>query len=245
MPTNDSDSVPATLLVVDDDVPTRVVMAEALRRLGYVVHEASDGVEGLELAQQKTPDLVLLDLEMPRLNGWHTLEVLRDRGFRGGVIMLTGADNTEAIVRALGRGADDFVSKPCVLRELVARLNAVLRRSLAGREGGVIRIGAVKVDLKARTAQRDGQPITLTQTEYKLLEVLDTCRGHAVMRDELLKKVWGYSSSACSRTVDTHVWRLRQKLGVEADDPCGIRTVPGGYRLAVGPTEAAAGASAS
>lgn len=223
----------ANLLLVDDEATTRGLLAEALRHLGYHVLEAGDGMEALEVVAKSAPDLVLLDIQMPRLNGWRTLEELRDRGFRGGVIMLTGADHTDSVVRALGNGADDFVSKPCVLRELAARLNAVLRRSLAETIGGVIELGAVRIDLKARAALRDGQPLALTQTEFKLLEVLDAHRGRAVMRDELLKKVWGYSSAANTRTVDTHVWRLRQKLSLDEKSACGIRTVPGGYRLVV------------
>lgn len=245
MPTSQlpSDCVGAKILVVDDDGFGRVVVAEALRRLGFVVTEAGDGLAGLDAVQRDEPDLVLLDIEMPRLNGRQTLERLRDAGYRKGVIMLTASHATDEIVRALGNGADDFVAKPCQLRELLARVNAVLRRVLQGPSAGALEFGEVKVDLRARTATRNGEPLALTQTEFKLLEVLDAAQGRALTREELLTKVWGYSSNAQTRTVDTHVWRLRRKLSDAAQESHWIRTVPGGYRLSREPLAPSAAAS--
>lgn len=220
-----------SLLLIDDDAVLRETTAEALRCAGYTVTEAPDGKEGVAAADRIAPDLVLLDIDMPRQNGWRTLQELRDRGFRGGIIMLTGADGTDDIVRALSSGADDFVSKPCALRELLARVNAVLRRARGTKQQEVIQLGSVRIDLAARTAEKDGQPLALTQIEFKLIEQLRASHGCAVLRDELLKKVWGYSSTAATRTVDTHIWRLRQKIGDDSGNPRWIRTVPGGYRL--------------
>lgn len=229
-PTNDR-LLLNSLLLIDDDAILRNTTAEALRCAGYTVAEAADGKEGVAEAERIAPDLVLLDIDMPRQNGWRTLQELRDRGFRGGIIMLTGADGTDEIVRALSSGADDFVGKPCALRELLARVNAVLRRAHGTQQPDVLQLGPVRIDLAARTAERDGHPLALTQIEFKLLEQLKASHGCAVLRDELLKKVWGYSSTAATRTVDTHVWRLRQKIGDDAGNPRWIRTVPGGYRL--------------
>jgi DNA-binding response OmpR family regulator len=219
------------LLVVDDDEILRRVMAAALRNAGYEVVEAADGVEAMELLERRTPSLVLLDITMPRMNGWRALEALRDRAYRGGVIMLTGGAETDTIVRALSSGADDVVGKPFELRELLARVNAVLRRAHGSAEHGVLRLGAVRIDLASRTAEKGGVPLRLSQIEFKLLEQLKAARGRAVPREELLRRTWGYSSVARTRTVDTHVWRLRTKICDDPHHPEWIRTVPGGYRL--------------
>lgn len=219
-----------SVLVVDDDPDLRESLAQALGHAGYAVEVVPDGESALARIAERRPALVLLDLCLPRCDGWQVLETLRADGFAGGVIVLTGQEDTETLVRALARGADDFIRKPCVLRELLARMHAVLRRTRRG-PPTIVRIGAVEIDLEARSAHRGAEAVALTATEFKLIEQLATRRGQVVTREELLVNVWGYSATACTRTVDTHVWRLRGKVCDDPHHPRWLVTVPGGYRL--------------
>ncbi len=231
-----------SVLVVDDDPDLRESLAQALGHAGYTVETVADGQRALARVAERRPALVLLDLCLPRCDGWQVLDALRTEGFAGGVIVLTGQEETETLVRALARGADDFIRKPCVFRELLARMHAVLRRTKRA-PTTVVRLGDVEIDLEARSAHRGAEVVPLTATEFKLIEQLATRRGQAVTREELLTSVWGYSTTACTRTVDTHVWRLRGKVCDDPHHPRWLVTAPGGYRL--NPPELATSAAAT
>lgn len=221
------------VLVVDDDVNGRRTLVALLRALGYGTAEAGNGREGLERVAEKSPDVVVLDIEMPEMNGWETLAALQERKFAGAVIVLTATDSTEDAVRALTGGADDFISKPCEVRELAARVNAVLRRTRRQSESReVLQLGDVRIDLAARVAASQGRPVALTRTEFRLIEVLAAEPGRSLTRQELLERVWHYAPTASSRTVDTYIWRLRRKICPTPDRPQFILTTPDGYRLA-------------
>lgn len=220
-----------SLLVADDDEATRVSYAAALVGAGYQVIQAGDGSEVLALVEQEKPAVVLLDVDMPHLDGWQTLAQLRRIASGPRVVMLTGLTQVDDRVRGLTAGADDYLCKPCDLRELLARVHTVLRRT-AGVSTGLtlLHFGPTTVDVRNRTAFRAGQATELTRTEYLLLEVFARYPGELVTRERLLELVWGYTRQSNTRTVDTHIWRLRQKL---ADESRWIQTVPAGsgYRM--------------
>ena len=231
MPKRNSQS---KLLVVDDDESARVSFAAALSGAGYRVIQAADGLEGFEMAQREKPVLILLDVDMPKANGWQTLERLRKSGFTQSVIMLTGHILVEDRVKGLSAGADDYLCKPCDYRELIARVNTVLRRSQPSISGlAILHLGPTTVDLKNRVTARAGQPVDLTRTEYAMLELFARHLGKLVTRELMLEVVWGYTRQPNTRTVDTHIWRLRQKLDDNSNVPRWIHTVPagGGYRM--------------
>jgi DNA-binding response OmpR family regulator len=223
----------ATILVVDDNELTRAAFVIALERSGYRVAEAGDGTEALELAAREKPALVVLDLDMPRLDGMETLRQLRAAGDGVPVLILTALDDVERRVQGLQDGADDFLGKPCDAREFLARVAALLRRSRpAAAKVSRLRFGEVVVELADKMALRAGQPLALTRKELAILEVLARRPGRAVAREAILREVWGYAETVQTRTLDTHVWRLRRKIGDDGEEPRWIRNVPGiGYAL--------------
>ncbi len=224
----------STILIVEDDEAIRAAYKITLSGAGYRVVDARDGLEALEVTRRENPALILLDLDMPVVNGWQTLERLRENGFTQSVIILTGHTDVEDRVKGLSAGADDYLGKPCDLRELIARVNTVLRRSQpAVSAPTVINLGPNTVDLKNRITTREGQPVGLTRTEYAILEVFARHPGELVTRAAMLENVWGYSGQANTRTVDTHIWRLPQKLDDDAVVPQWIQTVSAGdgYRM--------------
>lgn len=227
------------ILIVDDDEFLRVTCVAALEAVGYRVLEAVDGRAGLELIAHEKPDLVLLDVDMPRLDGWETLRELRESGNRTPVLMLTVFDLVDHRVRGLAAGADDYLGKPCDARELLARVHALLRRSrpfaAAPRR---LRFGEAIVDLDRQQVTSTGPIPALTRTEFALLELLARHMGHPVSREQMLDAVWGYTHRPATRTVETHIWRLRGKLGDQGGEGRWIRTVPGaGYALHAEPVE--------
>lgn len=232
----------ARLLLVEDNEALRVTIAELLRAVGYRVLEAVDGIEALELWEREDPELILLDVVMPRLNGWETLQKLKSRGCRRPVLMLTGLGHVEDRVKGLAAGADDYLPKPCDIRELIARVQALLRRSRPEASGvTVLNFGGIRVDLLERTAVAATGPVALTRTEFSILDVLARHHGRPVTREAILDAVWGYTNRPNTRTVETHMWRLRAKLGDRGEESRWIRTVPGaGYVLACDPQPAAA-----
>lgn len=233
MPPSSSLLANPKLLLVDDDRNLRESCANTLRAAGYRVLEAEDGLAGLELMQREDPALVLLDVDMPQLDGWQTLQRLRDRGDRTPVLMLTGLGDVTNRVRGLGAGADDYLAKPCDVRELLARVHALLRRSQPVPAGArVLRFGEITVDLDQHAVISAHEAPTLTRTEFALLELLARKDGCPASRDEILDGVWGYTHRPATRTVETHIWRLRGKLGDDCVEARWIRTVPGaGYAL--------------
>lgn len=222
----------AKLLLVEDSIELRATCAELLRAVGYRVVEAADGLEALEIWKRENPALIVLDLMMPRLNGWQTLEKLRLRGCRQPVLMLTGLGEVEDRVKGLAAGADDYLAKPCDFRELVARVQALLRRAQPEADGRRrLQFGGIAVDLAEQTAAGPDGPVALTRTEYAILGLLARHHGRLVTRETILDGVWGYTNRPNTRTVETHLWRLRQKLGDRGGESRWIHTAPGGYRL--------------
>ena len=227
----------ATILVIDDSPPVRETIAAVLRRGGHEVLTAADGEEGLRVFSEHTPDLVLLDLHMPGLDGWKTLEQLRSISERP-VIMLTAADDERSRVRGLMRGADDYVVKPASPAELLARVVALLRRSrrtTARGEAGVYDDGLFRVDMIGRTTRVGGDELALTPLEFKLLSTLVRSPGQTLSKEQLLREVWNDRTGGPGAHVKLYVGYLRKKLAtVTEEDP--IETVRGfGYRGARSP----------
>ncbi len=221
------------ILVVDDEPSITNLLEYNLRRNGYEVLVARDGRTALRLAEAERPDLVILDLMLPGLDG---LEVCRELRREGSVsiIMLTARDEEVDRVVGLELGADDYVTKPFSVRELMARVKAVLRRT-ASEKGGVpvtLRVGALEIDELAREARFAGTPLTLTRLEFDLLETLARHAGQVLSREQLLDQAWGYDYYGDTRAVDSAIKRLRARLREAGGDPDLISTVRGiGYRL--------------
>jgi DNA-binding response OmpR family regulator len=220
------------VLLVEDNVDLAVGLRNNLEIEGYDVEVAPDGGAGLAVARARPPDLVILDLMLPRLDGFRVLKSLRQGESRPPVLILTALGEEADKVRALKLGADDYVTKPFGLLELLARVEALLRRAQRGPRAGVERFGAIAVDVAARSAQRGGRALELAPKELDLLLALLEADGAAVSRLDLLRRVWGYSAAAVTRTVDTHVAELRRKLEDEPSRPRHLLTVRKvGYRL--------------
>ncbi len=225
----------AKILVVDDEPNIREVVGQYLRRDGYTVVLAGDGEEALRLYRRERPDLVVLDLMLPKLGG---LEVCRRLGVEGRVplIMLTARGEEEDRIVGLSLGADDYVVKPFSPRELVARVGAVLRRAgevpSGGTNGSVIRAGELEIDPTTREVTIRGTPATLTAREFDLLYHLASNPRQVFTRDQLMETVWGYSFAAETSTVTVHVRRLREKIEENPAHPHYLQTVWGvGYRF--------------
>lgn len=224
---------PDHVLVVDDEPDIVALVAYHLAKAGYRVSTAATGQEGLAIARQDRPSLIVLDLMLPGLSGFDVLEQLRgSKDTREvAILMLTARKEEPDRIRGLSLGADDYLTKPFSPQELVLRVRAILRRSTsgAGAAGNVLRIGAVHIDRAAYRVTVDGSEIELTPTEFKLLLLLAERRGRVQARGHLLETVWDAAPDIQTRTVDMHIQRLRAKLGPAGDL---IETVRGfGYRL--------------
>jgi len=223
----------AKVLVADDEPDVRLLVASNLRLGGFTVLEAEDGPATLEAARTRTPDLIVLDLMLPGMSGLEVCRVLKSDPAtrRIPIVMLTAkAEEIDRIV-GLELGADDYLTKPFSPRELLLRIRNVLRRHQPAEEGEeALTAGDVVVDRARLTVSVAGDPVDFTATELKLLSLLIERKGRVQSRDTLLNEVWGYESVIDTRTVDTHIRRLREKLGASADL---IETVRGfGYRIA-------------
>lgn len=226
-----------SIWVVDDDPRVRFACSRLLASAGYEVVEFEDGLQMLQRLRTETPALLMLDVEMPRLDGWQTLAEVRQSGVAVPVLMFTLAADVDSKVRGLGAGADDYVSKTGDPRELLARVAALLRRAGQKTERvSRIRFRDVEINLTTKTATRGGKTLKLTRTDYGLLALLHRKAGTPVSRDEILATVWE-SRAGNSHALDTHLWRLRKKIGdTETERPL-IRNVPGiGYVLGPGET---------
>jgi two-component system alkaline phosphatase synthesis response regulator PhoP len=226
----------ARVLVVEDNPDLAFGLRNNLEIEGYEVEVAESGPGGLERAREGKPDLIILDLMLPGFDGYRVLRALRDDGLEMPVLILTARGEEADKVRGFRLGADDYVTKPFGVLELLARVEALLRRSPKHRADAAAtaheHFGDVDVDISARTVQRDGQPVSLTPMEFDLLLALLRRRGAVATRLELMKEVWGYHASVVSRTVDTHVAELRRKLEEDPATPRHILTVrKAGYRL--------------
>jgi two-component system, OmpR family, alkaline phosphatase synthesis response regulator PhoP len=204
--------MPVTILIAEDEASIVDLASLYLTREGFAVHAARDGEEALELARRVQPDLVVLDLMMPRVDGWEVCRRLRKES-NVPVIMLTArTDDVDKIV-GLELGADDYVTKPFNPRELVARVKAVLRRAQGGQDpDAAVEVANVRVDPKRREVTVGGAPVVLRGQEFELLLALVHHEGRVMTRDSLLQQAWGYDYMGESRTVDVHVAALREKL---------------------------------
>ena len=230
------------ILVVDDDPTCRRIIGQSLLSAGYRVIESPDGVRVRELVHSEQPALVILDVQMPGRDGWETLEDLRRHDCMLPVLMLTSCVDVSQRIRGLREGADDYIGKGCHPGELLARVHALLRRvEVASAQTRWLRIGAVTVDLEGKAAWRNGERFTLTKTEYLLLKLFAQNLGKPVTRETMLDRVWGYDRLPSTRTIDTHLWRLRKKIGGAEEDAPWLRNVPGaGYVMTCETGEAAA-----
>lgn len=222
----------ARILVVEDDRGVIFAIELALKQHGYRVMFATDGRVGLDTAIRERPDLVVLDIGLPSVDGVEICRRLRDVQFESPILMLTTKAEVEDRVTGLNAGADDYLAKPFELREFLARINALLRRRRTVMPPARIEFGDVRIDLAQKSATRAGQPLALTKTEYALLELLARHPGQPVSRENMLDVVWGYTRFPTTRTIDTHIWRLRKKLGDDGDAPRWLKPVHGrGYCL--------------
>jgi DNA-binding response OmpR family regulator len=200
---------------------------------GYEVITASDGATGLERARSQKPDLVLLDIMLPRLSGLEVCKTLRGEGFSAPIIMLTARGQEIDKVVGLELGADDYVTKPFSIRELLARVRAILRRT----DGVKKRLSRyhfddVELDFETYKGTRGGAALDMSPREFELLRYLIERKGETVTRDKLLEDVWGYESYPSTRTVDTHIAKLRAKIGDSGSEPRHILTIHGvGYKF--------------
>jgi two-component system alkaline phosphatase synthesis response regulator PhoP len=226
------------VLIVEDDASIAAGLRLNLKHEGCAVSVESDGQAGLKRALDDAPDLVILDVMLPSMNGFEVLRELRRRGSTAGIIMLTAKGLEEDKVMGLDLGADDYVQKPFGLSELIARINAVLRRRSA-QQPSLVEFGdAVVVDRRARTVSRRGELVAVSPREMSLLLFLVDHPGRAHSRDQLLEGAWGLDYEGTERTVDNFVVSLRKKLEVDADAPAHFITVRGlGYRFDLQPAK--------
>jgi DNA-binding response OmpR family regulator len=224
---------PCRILVVDDEPDLLRGLRVNLERYGYEVLTSETGEQALELAFRSRPDLIVLDVMLPGMDGFETCAELRKRGLRSPIIMLTARSEVVDRVVGLEIGADDYITKPFSLRELVARVRARLRDHAPGpAPPSHVRLGDVEVDFERFTATRRGVRLPLTPSEFDLLGFLVARAGEVVSREALVQEVLGYDSGSTTRTVDTHVANLRKKIEDDPAEPRFLQTVYGhGYRL--------------
>ena len=222
-----------TILIIEDEPNMVAGLRDNFEYEGYKVLSASNGVEGLERALAVAPDLVLLDVMMPRMSGLEVCKQLKAKRPAVPIIMLTARGQELDKVVGLELGADDYVTKPFSIRELLARVKAVLRRSqVVAKQVNCYSFGECEVDLRRCRVTRQGVPVDLSSTEFELLKYFIAHPGDIISRERLLKEVWGYGSVPSTRTVDTHIVHLRQKLENDPEQPQYFLTVHGtGYRF--------------
>jgi DNA-binding response OmpR family regulator len=219
-------------LIIEDEPDMLMGLEDTLAHEGYEVVTAGTGEEGLKKAAELAPDLIVLDVMMPGMNGYEVCRTLRERGVKTPVIMLTARDAEDDKVRGLDTGADDYVTKPFSMKELVARIRAVRRRAAEKEKVRAFSFGDVAVDFDHQTLTKGGETVRLSSCESELLRLLVARRGDAVTREQILTEVWGYEFPPDTRTVDNHIVRLRQKLEADPHHPKHILTVHGqGYKF--------------
>ena len=220
------------ILLVEDEAAIRMALTDRLENEGYVVETAVDGDAGYQQAVRNSYDILLLDVMLPKKNGFDLCRDLRAAGLNVPILMLTARDQVVDKVVGLRMGADDYLTKPFEPAELVARIEALLRRSRGPAADSVRQYGGLRIDLRGTKVTRDGETVALSAREYRLLEYFVIHAGVTISRDELLRKVWGYSTEVFSRTIDVHVGSLRQKVEPDPKKPQLILTVPGlGYKF--------------
>jgi DNA-binding response OmpR family regulator len=224
--------MPARILFIEDDDHMRGVLALSLEQEGYIVVQARSGEDGLTAFEQGGADMVLVDLRLPDMNGFEVTHALR-RHADVPIAMVTASDDTLDVVAGLEAGADDYVVKPVVAKELAARIRALLRRTaVSARPSTVLRFGDVELHEEAGTVFRNGEEVALTRTEFRVLCELAATPGWVVSRSQLLERVWNYDFFGDERLVDSHIGRLRAKIERDPSGPELILTVRGlGYKL--------------
>ena len=230
-----------TILIVEDEQNIVDILSFNLMREGYDTLEALDGPTGLQLALEQNPDLILLDLMLPKMDGFQVCRTLREQGRATPIIMLTAREEETDKVLGLELGADDYITKPFSMRELLARVKSNIRRTemLAGAvlqsTANRLELGRVQVDLDAMLVYKDGEALDLTQREYELVKTLASSRGQAVSRESLMEQVWNYDGYVGDvRAVDVAIRRLREKLEDDPAEPKFIVTRRGlGYAFGV------------
>ena len=223
----------SVILVIEDDPAILRGLADNLRVESYEVLTAEDGESGYKVLTEKKPDLLILDLMLPRMSGYEVCRKARAAGITTPIVMLTARGEEGDRVLGLDLGADDYVSKPFSIRELLARVRAILRRAQpAAALPDELRFGDVEVDFRSYEARKGGSPLEMTPKEFQVLRLLASRSGEVVTRDELLNEVWGYENYPTTRTVDNHVATLRAKIELDPANPEHLRTVHGvGYKF--------------
>lgn len=219
------------ILVVDDESRMRKLVRDFLTREGYTVLEAGDGMEAMDIFyEDKDIALVILDVMMPKMDGWQVCREIRESS-KVPIIMLTARSEERDELQGFDLGVDEYISKPFSPKILVARVNAILRRTLGNTDGDVIEAGGIVMDKAAHLVKIDGQPVELSYKEFELLSYFMENQGIALSREKILNNVWNYDYFGDARTIDTHVKKLRSKLGNKGEY---IRTIWGmGYKFEV------------
>lgn len=221
-----------SLLLIEDEPGLRLTLTDRLSAEGHTVESRAEGLSGLAAARQSGYDLILLDVMLPGIDGFEICRTLRDEGVDTPILMLTARSHVDDRVAGLKLGADDYLGKPFHTPELLARIEALLRRARKEPPAETIRFGDIEIDAKAAIVRKAGLEVSLSTKEYQLLRFLADRKGEAVTRETLLRDVWGYSTGTNTRTVDVHMTWLRQKLESDPSQPVHLVTVRGiGYRL--------------
>jgi DNA-binding response OmpR family regulator len=223
--------MPSSRILIIEDEPALVRgLKDAFASKGFDVLTAQDGATGIDLALAKNPDLILLDIMLPRVNGYEICRTVRERGIETPILMLTAKGQEEDIILGLNLGADDYIAKPFRIGELIARVNAFLRRTKA-KQAEVYRFGDFELNLMSHTLFRKGREVAVTPKEFRLLAYFVSRRGCALARNDILNAVWGHSIIVTSRSIDRCVATLRAKI-----EPAYIQTIRDiGYRFEPGP----------
>ncbi len=220
------------ILLVEDEQALRMTLSDRLRSEGYVVDFSPDGEQGFEKATNLPFDLIILDIMLPRRSGLDVCRDIRLAGLATPILLLTARGQIVDKVAGLKLGADDYVTKPFDTLELMARIEALLRRAPTRTGQGILHFGSIRVDIRGTQVTREGKPVYLSAREFQLLRYFTEHNGITLSRDEILREVWGYEVGTFTRTVDVHVAGLRQKLEKAPKKPELIITVPGiGYKF--------------
>ncbi|MCU7490369.1 MAG: response regulator transcription factor [Ignavibacteria bacterium] len=223
------------ILIVEDEAHMRMGLADNLEFEGYEVDQAEEGMEGLKKILENEYSLILLDVMLPNMSGFEICKKIRTKGISTPLILLTAKGEEIDKVRGLEMGADDYITKPFSLMELLARVKAVLRRggmNSSGKTSAMAKIGRLEVDFPSYNAFSDGCQVQMSHKEFEILKYLYEHKNRVVSRDDLLKNIWGYEERVTTRTVDNFILKLRQKIEEDHEHPQVILTVHGtGYKL--------------
>ncbi len=222
------------ILIIEDEPALVRGLRDSFTSKGFEVLAAQDGATGIDLALTKNPDLILLDIMLPRVNGYEICRTIRERGIETPIVMLTAKGQEEDIILGLNLGADDYIAKPFRIGELIARVNAFLRRARA-KQAEVFRFGDFELNLTAHKLFRHSREIEMTPKEFRLLAYFVSRRGCALARNDILNAVWGHSIMVTSRSIDRCVATLRAKIETDPREPIYIQTIRDiGYRFEAG-----------